>query len=142
MNKLTKMGLIGLTIAGLSSSVAMALGPLIEGVMISNFYGHFRMNVSDPISGGGLTPNLAPEDWMKYRVKVIHADSTQDYFVSDSFDPTSNNIQLCMQGGCEAPPIDLGTEDLDWDNPDLRTFHLEAKSCLLCSWVAFEIEER
>lgn len=121
-------------------NVAYALGPLIEGVMISNNFGQFRMSVSTPAEGKGLVHQLNPDEWIRFRVKVVHEDSVQLGFVSDGFAPTAEPIQLCTEEGCEALPIELGSEHLDWNDGSRVTYYLEAKSCVLCSWVPFEAQ--
>lgn len=60
-------------------------------------------------------------------------------FYSDGFSPTAETIRLCGEPGCQALPIQLGEEELDWLDGDSAHFYLQAKACALCQWVDYEI---
>lgn len=140
MKALVALALVGAGVTSFSPQPAQALiGPLIEGFMVTQIGSFYRMSIPDGGTSGGISHDLDPSDWYRWRVKVSHDDSLFPYFVSDSFAPTSNDIQLCGSNGCEAPAIELGLENLDWDDTDKITFVLEAKECLLCSWTPFEM---
>lgn len=142
MNKITA-AVIAAIVFTLSVAPAYGLiGPLIEGFMVTSSFGSYRMYVPSNNPEGGIHHDLRAEDWVRFRIKVTHEDSSQLAFVSDGFAPTNENIQLCTEEGCEALPIDLGNEALDWNDKSKITFVLEAKQCVLCSWTPFEIAQQ
>lgn len=141
MKKLITNALAALVLLFAVIGTAHAAGPMVEGWMItSGGFGSFRMSIPDNNPQGGISHDLNPADWMRFRVRVTHDDSTQIAFASDSFAPVAGNIQLCTQEGCEALPIDLGNEQLDWNDTSKVHVYLEVKECALCSWTAFDVE--
>ena len=142
VNTVLKVALIaGALVAAVSMRPTFAVGPLIEGFMVTQIGNMYKMSVPDGTSSGGIIHDLDAGDWVRFRVKVVHADSSQAYFLSDGFSPTNDDIQLCTSSGCEANRIDLGSENLDWTDGDDIDFYLEAKECALCSWTSFELSQ-
>ena len=89
----------------------------------------------------GIEHDLDEGDWLRFRVRVKHADSALANigWTSDEFAPTSENVQICSEEGCEAPEINVGSEELDWEDLSAVTIQLEAKSCKLCAWVPYDV---
>ena len=142
MKKFTASVIAAFSVLCLLAPVAWGVGPLIEGFMVTQAFGSYRMSIPDGDADGGISHDLNAGDWVRFRVKVTHEDSTQASFASDGFSPTNNNIQLCTVEGCESLPIDLGNENLDWTDGSKIDFYLEAKECVLCSWTPFEVAQQ
>ena len=124
----------------LATPFAYGVGPIMEGMEISwGDLGPNILRISNGLPGGGISHSLNPDDWYQFRIKVSHSDSKEQVFVSDGFTPTSDNIQLCSVGGCEALPIDLGIDNLDWEDESKVQIILQGKVCMLCEWVDHEV---
>lgn len=121
----------------LSIPLAQAVGPLMEGLeIITSTEGEQFLRTPDV----GIKHRLDPDDWMQFRIKIIHTDGNETGYVSDGFEPTSGDIQLCAVEGCDALPIHLSPGDLNWLEADLNKVYLQAKTCQLCDWIDFEVD--
>ena len=123
--------LAGTAFAGFASST---LGARTMG---SDTY----VRIPDAGVTSGIDHDLDAGEWLRFRVRVKHADSALANigWTSDEFEPTNENVQICDEDGCEAPEINVGSEDLDWTNMSAITVELEAKSCKLCAWVSYDV---
>lgn len=141
MKRMTMGGMAAAVLAG--ATTAWAAGPMVEGWMITT--GSFnikKVHIPDGDPSGGISHDLEPGDWQRFRVKIDHSDSNNGPFYSADFAPTAADIQTCDGSGCEAPPVVVGTENLDWEDGSKITFYLEARECLGCGWVSFEAEQQ
>ena len=137
-NLISKCLMVALSFA-IATPFAYGVGPIMEGMEIgSNDLGRTILRISNGFGDDGITHDLNPDDWYRYRVKVTHSDAPDRHFVSDGFAPTSENIQLCTVGGCEALPIDLGIDELDWEDEAKIQVFLQGKACMLCEWIDHE----
>jgi len=93
-----------------------------------------------PASGvsDGVSHELNPFNYTTFRVRAKHLDSNGPGWISDEVTPASGNLQFCWASGCEAPPINVGSTNLDWDNGRVR-FFLEAKSGPLQPWEQYAL---
>lgn len=126
-----------------TASTAYALfGPIFEGVERYSSGGDYYLAIEDAdLAVGGIDHDLDPANWFRYRVKLTHSGATgTDTFYSSSFPATGNKIQICDVPGCEAASINVGTENLDWEDTTEASYYLQAKSCPTCSWVSYEME--
>lgn len=135
-----------------SFTVATVLVSLIPAVAMAGFIssalntrvenGYRYVSITGPQVTEGISHRLNPDDWFMFRVRIRHEDSQFPMvgYTSDNFAPTDDDIQICNEPGCEAPAIDAGVEAVDWSDSSKVTVLLEAKSCMLCEWEAFECE--
>ena len=131
--------------AGVVTALAVALIPglVSAGFMASGFDARTSEGstyVRIPASGisNGISHDLNPNNYVSFRVRVKHDDAGGPGWISDELTPVSGNIQICNEGGCEAPEIQVGN-NLNWGNASRIHIYLEAKPAPLQAWEQYEL---